>query len=104
MTLIERIAARFGFERPRPLPLEMIVFHNQYRARDAGFEGQRHPVHKHLIAYWPSLGVRALAGRSPLRVTIPGELVGLKTEEGLLGNILRRRQRVWGDQAVWIEL
>lgn len=106
MTLIERIAARFGFVRERPLPLELIVFRNRSEAIGAGFRGAMHsdPDFEHVRAWWPGQGMRELAGRPIRRVTVTERMSATNTDEGRLFDILRARQMVFGDKAMWVEL
>ncbi len=105
MSLIERIAARFGFERPRSLPIEMIVFRSFHDAREAGFSGARHRRFNHLRAWWPGAGVRGLRGLPIQRVTIPSVMTGIDIDgEGRLGMLLRSRQQCYGHDALWVEI
>lgn len=104
MTLIERIAARLGFERPRPQMTELVVFASYEDAREAGFNGSRHRDHPHIAAWWPGQGIRGLAMRPFERVTIPHHMTHkIVPGEGRLVDILRARQRVF-DRPVWIVL
>jgi hypothetical protein len=101
---IDRIAARFGYYRSTPLPIELIVFHTAEHARRAGFYGERHPQHEHLRAWWPSQGMIGLMGPLPQRVTLTEDMALHRTPEGRVADILRRRQMLFGDNAIWVEL
>lgn len=103
--LIDRIAAKLGFERPRPPMTELVVFRTHQDAREAGFRGDRHPKYPHIKAWWPGAGIRGLAMRPFQRVTIPRGMDAVQVSgEGRLWDILRARQRVYGDDTVWIEV
>ena len=102
MRLIERLAARLGFYR-RP-PSELIVFFSQVDADRAGFVGQHHPAYSHLQAWWPELGVRGLCARPVQRITVSRDMLHCRTNEGRLIDLLRARQKVFGDQAMWVSL
>lgn len=105
MRLIDRIAARFGFVRDTPRPIELIVFADRYEMRAAGFGSNGlHPTEPHLRSWWPEAGIRGLAMRAPQRVTISEKIAEHKTSEGRVRDILRAKQMVWGDRAVWVEL
>lgn len=102
--LIDRIAAKLGYERPQPVVTEIVIFASAEEARHCGFRNGGHPEMPHVQAWWPGLGLRGLAMRPIQRVTIPERMLTHQTEEGGLAAILRARQRVFGDRAVWLVL
>lgn len=104
--LIDRLAARFGFVRESSRPVELVVFRDRSEMRSAGFSFDgTHPSGRHLRAWWPGAGIRGLCGMGPpARVTISEQMASYRTSEGRVGDILRARQKVWGDQAAWMEL
>lgn len=101
MRMVERIAARFDFYRPTT---ELVIFEHRGAAVDAGFRGTVHQTQRHIEAWWPDRGPKGLCGRPPQRVTISAHMTRHRTFEGPLEQILRKRQMVWGDCAIWIEL
>lgn len=104
MKWLDRIAQRLGYIPAwEAAPSEIIVFSSAEAARQAGFRGGVHPRLPSVRAYWPGLGERGLAGRPVRRVTIADRRYR-DTPEGPLRAILRKRQMVFGDGAVWIEL
>jgi hypothetical protein len=102
MTLIERLAFRLGFARATPP--EIIIFPSAERAMEQGFRGARHPGLPHVRAWWPGAGVAGLLARPIQRVTISRGMRFQSTAEGKLVDLLRARQRAFGDSAMWIEL
>ncbi|MBD8548038.1 hypothetical protein [Sphingomonas sp. CFBP 8760] len=102
MTVIERIAYRLGFARATPP--EIIIFPSAEHAMEQGFRGARHPSLPHVRAWWPGAGVAGILGRPIQRVTISRDMRFHSTAEGKVVDLLRARQRAFGDLAMWIEL
>lgn len=98
--LIDTLLARYGYARLLP---EMIVFPSYEAARNAGFQGERHRQHRHLVAWWPGAGMRGLCGRAIQRVTISEDMACHRTPEGPLRALLWSRMWPFSDP-MWIEL
>lgn len=102
---IERIMLRLGFVPVSQAAIsELIVFKDAYDARAAGFRSGRNPLLPTVQAWWPGAGIRGLCGRSVQRVTVTQQAACMMTKEGRVGDLLRKRQAVFGKDAVWVEL
>jgi hypothetical protein len=88
---------------------ELVVFGSHWAAAASGFGGRtQHPKYRHISAWWPEQGARGLSGRAVQRVTIDASAYQHLDQEidgeGTLREILKGRQKVWGDAAMWVGL
>lgn len=79
------------------------VFPNREAALIAGFKHARHPSFENVRAYWAGLGIQPLCAAIHTVVIHPYAWNEQIEGEGRLYDILKRRQMVFGDDAVWID-
>lgn len=81
------------------LPLTLFIFRDRFDALNSGFRFDGvHPTRQDFIAYWPPLGEMPLRGRCFQTVV---DLYGRLPSE--IEHLLRYRQRMFGERAIWIE-
>lgn len=96
--------AQWWERNPRPVT-ELVIFATREDARQAGFvKSDRLEQAPWVECWYPGRGVQGLSGRPPQRVTIPYHMLRKHTAEGNLEAILRKRQMVFGPEAIWIVL